>query len=47
MIVANLLLKYDVKLEGDSTTIPPVSWYITARVPNMTANVLVRRRQKA
>ncbi|EKM52437.1 uncharacterized protein PHACADRAFT_260824 [Phanerochaete carnosa HHB-10118-sp] len=47
MIVANLLLNYDIKLEGDSSKIPPVSWYITARVPNMTANVLVRRRQKA
>ncbi|EKM48603.1 uncharacterized protein PHACADRAFT_214733 [Phanerochaete carnosa HHB-10118-sp] len=46
MITANLLLNYDVKLEGDSTEIPPVSWYIASRVPNMKANVLFRRRQK-
>lgn len=46
MVTAYLVLNYDLKLEGDATEVPPVSWFITARVPNYKANVLVRRRQE-
>ncbi|EKM48374.1 uncharacterized protein PHACADRAFT_109043, partial [Phanerochaete carnosa HHB-10118-sp] len=44
MIMTNLVLNYDVKLEHDSTEVPLASWYITAHVPNVRAKVLVRRR---
>ncbi|GJE89096.1 cytochrome P450 [Phanerochaete sordida] len=46
MATAFLLLNYDIKLEGDATEVPPPSWFITARVPNYKANVLVRRREQ-
>lgn len=47
LVMAHLVLNYDVKLEEPENIVPSASWYTTARVPNLTARVLFRSRKTA
>ena len=45
MAMAYLVLNYDVQLETPGI-IPQAAWYLTARVPNATAPVLLKPRKR-
>lgn len=43
-MLAHLVLNYDVKLENEGVR-PPNFWFISSCSPNLTAEVLFRKRQ--
>lgn len=43
-ILAHIVVTYDVKLPGDSRTLPPPMWVSASLVPNHKADVLFRKR---
>ncbi|EAU87996.1 cytochrome P450 [Coprinopsis cinerea okayama7 len=45
LIVAHILVNYDIKLPNDSTSAPPPIWFAALRAPSPNAAVLFRKRQ--